>query len=199
MFLLAWEFFFHTHAMAAADPTAKGSWWAGMEMEGTPKITPHDSNAPNFEDGPPLLQIPCGVIITRRGDNAGESDASQVLPLKTILDTSRAFSQISLQVIKTNGLSNLVVWDDEIGRAYIPAKSLWLRLGSLEATIHAPAILVVKEQEEEFDFHLGVDFLRQNGGIIDLREDELYIMINGESVMIPFIRPRAPLSFGEDL
>jgi hypothetical protein len=167
-----------------------------MDMEDAPMID-NNSNGPKIEEGP-LLQIPCSVIVGLNEDGH-ENASAKGHPLQTMLDTSLPTSQMSWQAAKKNGLLDLVVKDDKFGRAYIPAALLWLRMGSLEATVHAPAILVVKDQETEFDLRLGVDFLRDNKGVIDLREEELNILVGDESIMIPFLRPRASLSFGEDL
>jgi hypothetical protein len=48
------------------------------------------------------------------------------------------------------------------------------------------------------DLILGMDFLRHHQGIIDLRQEELHLVTaNGEDVMVPFLRPRAAISFDE--
>jgi hypothetical protein len=86
----------------------------------------------------------------------------------------------------------LADWDGT--HYFLRPKSLWLRLGSLEATVPSPTIRLLgwkDEKEEPFALRLGLDFFQMNQGSLDNSgDDELFIDINGEKVMIPFIRPR---------
>jgi hypothetical protein len=199
--VLVWPFLSHT---VAAPSASNKSWWEGMSMdrEDAPKADDMgtETKAAAITEGP-LMQIPCGVIRANDDKNV----VSNVHPLETILDTSLATSTLSWQAVKAKGLSGLVVKDDQ-GRTYIiPAGALWLRMGSLEATVAAPAILVIHEQQihpipiSNFEFRLGMDFLRSNQAVIDLQEEVMNILIEEEIVVIPFLRTRTPLSFGEDL
>ena len=145
----------------------------------------------------PPLQIPCGLILRKEDESHKDGE---VKPVETILDTSLPTSTITLEAVQELGLAPLVVVDDSQHGPYIPINKLWLRMGSIEATVPSPAILVTNEVSGQFGLRLGMDFMRNNGAVVDLREEELNILVEGsESAMVPFIRPRPSLSFGDDL
>ena len=194
---LLWNVLTYIYVVIAAAPSSTGHWWDGMDFEQVSKGNVN-GNLQGY-DGSPPLQIPCGLILLQGGKvDQNVIDAAKVHPLQTILDTSLPLSQMSLKAAQDNELFTLMVKDEKHGD-HIPAKSLWLRMGSLEATVPAPTILVKKDLEGSFSLRLGMDFLRQNQGVIDLRKEELNILVKNEDVMIPFIRPRAPISFSGDL
>ena len=138
------------------------------------------------------LWIPCGFTFLDKNPEA------KVYPLRTLLDTSLSTTTVNWNAIRANkDLSNLVVQNHD--GIFIPSGSLSFRMGSVEATVQAPTIRVVKEENESslFDLRLGLDFLNDNEGIINLREGELHILVEGNDIIVPFLRPRP--SFGDDL
>jgi hypothetical protein len=55
----------------------------------------------------------------------------------------------------------------------------------------------VVELQDSFDLSLGMDFLSTYQGIINMRDGELHIIVEKEDVMIPLLRPRSSLPFGD--
>jgi hypothetical protein len=185
-------------AMAAAS-SSKGGWTEGMKMEDY--TVPDDETIDEKKETIPTniqQQIPCGVIQTQHPEPLNHDD-SKVHPLETILDTTVSTTTITWAAARENDLLGLVDWDGT--HFFLRPKSLWLRLGSLEATVPSPAIRVLQakdEKEEAFALRLGLDFFQMNQGSLD-SGDELFIDINGEKVMIPFIRPRPSFAAENEL
>jgi hypothetical protein len=104
-------------------------------------------------------------------------------------------------------VSALLLLPAEVVLGYIVLNLVDLRMGSEEATMSGPRIAVLQQPSAEsststqtVDLILGMDFLQQHQGIIDLRQQELHLInAQGEDVMVPFLQPRAtlPLSFDE--
>jgi hypothetical protein len=168
----------------------EGSWFDGMEFEDYKPANDHHQIAKKIQPGQ-FLQIPCGLIL----DGSDQSQASSVNPLQTRLDTSLSTTSISWNAVRTNKdlLSRTVKRED---RYIIPSGSVWLRMGSLTATVPSPEMDVV-ELQDSFDLSLGMDFLSTYQGIINMRDGELHIIVEKEDVMIPLIRPRSSLPFDD--
>lgn len=193
-------------SQAAAATPSVGSWLGGMDLEEAPRDedTADPSAILTMSEAQPL-QIPCGVIRTT-DDDVTHVAGSRVHPLATILDTSLPTTTMTLAAAKTKGLLDLMVGPDDNNSHYIPAGKLWLRM--VDVTVPAPAILVVdmnsgleekQDASSAFALRLGLDFLRQYESLIDLREGELRMLVEGNEYMVPFMRPRPSVSFGEDL
>lgn len=182
-----------------------GSWWDGMNLEeATTKDedTAEPSSSLIMKEAQPL-QIPCGVIRTADDDGIRVTGSgSKVHPLATILDTSLPTTTMTLTAAKAKGLLDLIVGAKENNHHYIPAGKLWLRMA--DVTVSAPAILVVDREEKQdvssaFELRLGMDFLREYDAVLDFREGELTLLVGENDAMVPFIRMRPSVSFGEDL
>ena len=175
----------NTFCLSSSD----GSWTDGMKME---DYKPQVDSAPPHLQNRPLIQIPCGFTFLDKNPEA------KVYPLRTLLDTSLSTTTVNWNAIRADkDLSSLVVQNYD--GIFIPSGSLSFRMGSVEATVQAPTIRVVKEENEasSFDLRLGLDFLNDHEGIINLRDGELHILVEGNDVIVPFLRPRP--SFGDDL
>ena len=138
-------------------------------------------------------------------------------PVETVVDTAARQTTMTYETAQRLGLMKLIV-PLKLGHncnpskncrinyyyyGYIPPKALQFRLGSEEATLLAPAIAILSQQKDKQNvvvpLVLGLDFLRANHAIVDLRQEELHVMNpQGIDVMVPMIRPRATLSFGDD-
>jgi hypothetical protein len=70
----------------------------------------------------------------------------------------------------------------------IPAGALLLHLAT--TTVPSPAITVLDNNSMGMDLLLGLDFMRDTGAILNLKEEEMTIQWEGEQVMIPFLRPK---------
>ena len=76
----------------------------------------------------------------------------------------------------------------------IPAGVTTLNLGG-ETVVPSPSITIIESTGTKgVDFLLGLDFLREQQAVIDLRNEELQLRVNEEDFSIPFIRPRGSLS-----
>lgn len=138
------------------------------------------------------LQIPCGFIIAT---SLYTSDPSALLtapvtPLDTTIDPSLRQSTITKDAVLADRYLK-IMYEETPKRDHIPAKSLWLRMGSMEATVLSPQLLVVDDNGSKYKLRLGQDFMGANNGKIDLDEMELYISVgDNDKVMIPFVQTR---------
>jgi len=160
---------------------AGSSWFGDMKLEDYKSPLPD-----TIELNTPLQkQIPCGLLFTKQSEH--------VQPLKTVLvDSTAETSTITRKALQEYGLKEIV----SAGGVWIPAGSLWLRID--EATVPAPAIKIVQEEEEDdnngkaldYSLKLGMDFLRENRAKVE--EEELYIRVEGKGdyVLLPYIMPR---------
>jgi hypothetical protein len=212
-------------AVPATAPTEMGdkaeessSWWDDLEFEDytPPPLSQSTTESLNHFHAPPTpLQVPCGLML----DNKSNNDPSKVFPLHTVVVTGSPQTCLTKKSLERFGLSHLIVVqvppaENEASAAsssrgridaihgYIPPHTLWFRMGSIQATVQISfAIAVVDDDDEsspnDIELVLGLDFLRANKGIVDVREEELHILVVGEDVMVPFLRPRAPLSFDD--
>ncbi|KAG7346074.1 hypothetical protein IV203_005142 [Nitzschia inconspicua] len=219
--------------VAATSPSESSSWWDGMKFDDsqhdnvtrtssssssstTTTTTSHSEGPIRHDSDPILLQVPCGIMIG--SDNINDNDNSDdVLPLTTIIDTSLATSTIQSSALQTYPqLQTLLVRHEETetttttrtGRFVIPAGTLQLRMGSVEATVPAPALEVIMETSrhthDSWQLRLGLDFLRQYQAMVDIGNESLQLTLpshNSEKIIpmvtVPFLRPRASLNFGD--
>lgn len=197
-------------AVAGANlPAAVESWldyfWTSKKK---PVQVKDAKNAMHLHASIRDLQVPCGYIIATSlyTKNPSALDTADVNPLETILDPSKAESTISKDVVMKDRYLKLLY--EEAGyQKYIPSQGLWLRMGSLEATVPSPKFIVVdddsstSETSSKYKMRLGRDFMEMNQGRIDLHEMELYVSVRDKpNVMIPFLQTRsAPDIFGDEL
>eukprot|EP00934_Nitzschia_sp_Nitz4_P000154 Nitzschia sp. Nitz4//scaffold28_size193895//128893//129588//NITZ4_001672-RA/size193895-processed-gene-0.32-mRNA-1//1//CDS//3329546003//154//frame0 len=138
------------------------------------------------------LQIPCGYIVAtkRHDEDPSTLVGAPVTPISTRLDPSKKGSSISRNIVQ--GDRYLTLLSEEGGMpGYVPAEAVYLRMGSLEATVFGPAFEIVDREEGfAFDLELGRDFMEQNKAALDLEEMEVHIQVGGKAVMIPFIQNR---------
>jgi len=196
--------------------SAEGSWFDGMEFE--------DYHPPGQQDGdenkPPqdtTWRIPCGII--REGTD--DSSSNNVMPLSTIVDldlsTSTIHESFLLSQFTKDDLSKLMVHDKSNNTYTIPSGSLWLRMGSIEATVLTPTLQVITEdviengngalQDGSIQLRLGTDFISMYQGRLDVEgAGGLLIVVNQddgknekEEVLIPIWKPRSPINSHEEL
>jgi hypothetical protein len=158
------------------------------------------------KSGDPLLQIPCGLMILET-DTATKPASDDVLPLSTIIDTSLATSTIHSNALQKYPRLQALVrqendYNDNKGKLlYLPSSTLQLRMGSIEATVAAPALQISKDdQSSEWELRLGLDFLRQYQAVVDIQDESLLLRVPSQdgraAVMVPFLRPRGSLDLG---
>ncbi|KAG7365333.1 hypothetical protein IV203_038536 [Nitzschia inconspicua] len=231
--LLSWTILLHYNVVATST-SESSSWWDGMKFDdrhdnvtrtssssssssSTTTTTSHTEGSIRHDNDPILLQIPCGIMIGS-DNNINNDNSDDVLPLTTIIDTSLATSTIQSTALQTYPqLQTLLVRHEETdtatttgtGRNVIPADTLQLRMGSVEATVPAPALEVVKEtsrhaQHDSWQLRLGLDFLRQYQAMVDIGNESLRLKLPSHDsekiipiVTVPFLRPRASLNFGD--
>jgi hypothetical protein len=131
-------------------------------------------------------QIPCGVVLSANG-------IPEVHPLRTVVDSSVASSTISREAVNAIGLTEFVQSNHD--NNIIPADSFSLRMD--EATVPSPLLRVVEAgHDAEYELMLGMFFLREHEA--QMKDGDLYIQANGQDeVLVPFIEPRASLSFDD--
>ncbi len=139
------------------------------------------------------LQVPCGYIIATSLYEKDPSalNTATVTPLDTIIDPGLGQSTIAKDRVLADRYLK-ILYEEAADPAYIPAKALWLRMGSLEATLPSSKFLVVDDDGSMYKLRLGRDFLQANQAKLDLDEMELYLSI-GENpkVMVPFLKTRS--------
>jgi hypothetical protein len=178
-------------------PAAVGSWFNSIlppewkQTFGTSQQVKAAMGSSQFLDTIRDLHVPCGFIVATSLYNRNPSalDTAVVNPLDTVLDPSLHASTISKDAVMKDRYLK-VLYEDMGDSKYIPMGALWLRMGSLEATLSSPQFLVVdKDPNSKYKLRLGRDFLKQNQARIDLDEMELYVSIpdKPKQVMIPFL------------
>jgi hypothetical protein len=148
------------------------------------------------------LQIPCGYIIATSlyVKDPSALDTASVTPVDTIIDPSIRQSTITRDVVMADRYLK-ILYEETIETNHISAGALWLRMGSLEATVPSPKLLVVENDGSKYKLRLGRDFMQANSGKIDLDEMELYMSVGDkDKVMVPFLKTRAlPESRNDEL
>jgi hypothetical protein len=151
----------------------------------------------------PLLQIPCSIQLSDHLDQSAQN--YRKTPVRTFVDTGAQVSVLSvdgadragvLQMIdrryagKAQGVGQCRV----LGR--LPAGVLHLHMHG--HSVKSPAITILEHTNDGVELLLGLDFLRDHGAILNLRNEEMILADRGGDVSIPFIRPRATLNLGEE-
>ena len=144
----------------------------------------------------PLLQVPLTFTM-----------GTKTTPIRTFCDTGAQRTVMSWQAASQAGLLS------HLDRRYggqatgmgtvrivgrIPAGiCTWTLYGSLQ--VPSPAITIVESTGTEgVQVLLGLDFLREYGGVIDLRDEELRLEVQGHECVIPFLRPRGAAASEDD-
>lgn len=174
----------------------------------------------------PLLQIPCAMHVDLPDNNDhGHNNRARSQPVRTFCDTGAQRTVMSWDCAQRTGLLQ------HLDRRYagqamgvgscrvlgrIPAGIGRLTLNG-QVSIPSPAITVLEsttggnssgsDNESSNDatagveLLLGLDFLREHDAILNLRTEELQLIVDhdgdrnhSEEVRIPFIRPRSPSS-----
>lgn len=193
----------------ATGGNTEGSWFDGLfkdEPENPDKQGQKVGDFSLFHESIRNLQVPCGYIISTSQFKSDHKllEFAKVSPLETLLDPSLKFSSISKAAVAKD-LYLRVLYEEGGDSKVIPAGALYLRMGSLEATVPSPELKVVEEDRRtsstnNFDLRLGSDFMRLNRATIDLEEMELYVMVDDKRAMVPFLRKRAsPLVSPDEL
>ena len=162
----------------------------------------------------PLLQIPCSLSIeTATSMSTSTSTATSAAshaaffharPVAAFVDTGAQVSVLSYQAVQKAGLIPLldrryaghalgVGHCRVLGR--IPAGAVVLQIH--QHRIPAPALTILESTNEGVDLLIGLDFLRDYQAMLSLREEEMVITVRDQDIQVPFIRPRASLSFGD--
>lgn len=199
--------------LLGAQP-AEGSWFDGMHFEEyLPQHPRGEGERPRQQ--PRAWRIPCGIM---RLGTANDSPNS-VMPLSTIVDLERSTSTIHesflTSILNKDELATLAVRDDPTKKTYaIPSGSLRLRMGSTKATVLAPALRVITDENlsdplDQYDkilLRLGMDFVSMYKGRLDIEgAGGLFITVNredgnnDEDVLIPVWQARSPIITHEDL
>jgi hypothetical protein len=218
-----------------------GAWFAGFDQSDYEEVDEEESNVmtrvqppPHLVRRSPLLQVPCGIILTGLTENhhsppqdsssppsfglppqqqqQQQQQAENVHPVQAYCDTGVTETTMTYRAAQKAGLLPLIQFNPKGGvieattshlqqargdsaGGGVSGASLWLRLGgSTRATVAAPAIVILprtvasssssssssllEEAEDEQELVLGLDFLRQVNAIVDLRNEELQIMID---------------------
>jgi hypothetical protein len=136
-----------------------------------------------------LLQVPCALEIPEHNN--------RVTTVTCIVDTGAQVTVLSREAARRGGVLHLldrrysgqatgVGSCRVLGR--IPAGALLMHLAT--TTVPSPAITVLDNNSMGMDLLLGLDFMRDVGAVLNLKEEEMTIQFAGEQVIIPFLRPR---------
>jgi hypothetical protein len=136
-----------------------------------------------------LLQVPCALEIPEH--------TNRVTTVTCIVDTGAQVTVLSREAAQRGGVLHLldrryagqatgVGSCRVLGR--IPAGALLMHLAT--TTVPSPAITVLDNNSMGMDLLLGLDFMRDTGAILNLKEEEMTIQSAGQQVMIPFLRPK---------
>jgi len=137
-----------------------------------------------------LLQVPCCLEVP---------DLHRCKTVTTIVDTGAQVTVLSAEAAQKCGVVHLM--DQRyageatgvgtcrvLGR--IPAGALLLHLAG--TTVPSPAITVLDNNSMGMDLLLGLDFLRDTGAILNMKNEEMILSQGNEKeqVVIPFLQPR---------
>lgn len=134
----------------------------------------------------PLLQVPCNL---------------NDYPVSCFCDTGAQRSVMSWETVEKCGLlgsldQRYAAGSTAVGigsckvAGRLPAGLFSMRLGG-SVEMKSPAFIVLEASATpDLDVLLGLDFLREFDCILDLRKDELELLIDGKTKRVPFIRPR---------
>ena len=192
---------------------SKTTWLNDLELEGR-RPRDHNNVDPNEEGSGvldalqlhPMLQIP--VSFSLNGILG-----SPHTPVTSYCDTAAMRTVMSWDTAKRLGLL------PHLDRRYAGGKAVGVGacrvLGRLPAglcdlhicgmvTVPSPTIIILESTNTAkggslqttpgVDLLLGLDFLREHQAILDLRQEELRLLVNQEEYSIPFLRPRQPIT-----
>eukprot|EP00977_Amphora_coffeiformis_P028995 scaffold38210_cov191-Amphora_coffeaeformis.AAC.8 len=141
----------------------------------------------------PLLQIPTHLALT------GVLHATE-MPVRTFLDTGAMRTVMSWDMARRMGVLQ------HLDRRYsgeatgigscrvlgrLPAGLFAMHLHGSDVTVQSPAITILESTGlPGVELLLGLDFLREYQAVLDLRLEEIRIMVEGTEHSVPFIRPR---------
>mmetsp|Transcript_4246 Transcript_4246/g.5593 ORF Transcript_4246/g.5593 Transcript_4246/m.5593 type:complete len:316 (+) Transcript_4246:159-1106(+) len=190
----------------------ENSWIDGMEFEESnseddqyqEQIVTTDQLEKDFEESHhalnlldplqlnPLLQIPLSLSLNDISD-------SSKTPVRSFCDTAAMRTVMSYEMAKKLGVvchldrryagQAIGVGSCRVlGR--IPAGVFDVHLYGM-VTVPSPAITILEESTSEgVELLLGLDFLRDHQAIVDLRLEELRLLVDNYEYSIPFLRPR---------
>lgn len=194
---------------APTQPKEEGGWFDGLFDEATKgKVASNAEPSPKSDilklrNSLRDLQVPCGYIISLSQytmDPRSLNDAP-VNPIDTLLDPNLDFSSITESAVMSDRYLKILY--EEGGKSKtIPAGSLFLRMGSMEATVPSPELRVVKDDVQSstsYTIRLGKDFMKATQAKVDLEEREMHVLVHGERVMIPFLQRRSSPASGDEL
>jgi hypothetical protein len=211
-------------ALASPSSTGSSSWWEGIKFEDSDTNISGEQHNVIEGVGGPMIQIPCGLMIMATpGDNeaatTSTTTAEDVLPLSTIIDTSLSVSTIESSMLQQypqlQALVRRLPGDEKTSPPqhyyYLPTGTVQFRMGSVEATVVAPALKIVNsssthdQHNDSWELRLGLDFLRHFHARLDLGEDEESLQLRvssteqekGKVVTVPLIRPRPSFNVGD--
>jgi len=195
-----------------------GSWLDGLDY---PEEYEHDEQNHDNDDGEdeeedtelldalqlhPLLQIPADLALT------GVLHATEI-PVRTFLDTGAMRTVMSWDMASRIGVLQ------HLDRRYsgeatgigscrvlgrLPAGLFVMHLHGPDVTVQSPAITILESTGlPGVELLLGLDFLREYQAVLDLRLEEIRIMVKGKEHSVPFLRPRGgnntrPVKGGEE-
>ena len=180
----------------------KQSWTDGFVPESS-SVSPQDDNDTEEEEDDEdddniiqtvlphvhsLLQVPCALQVP--------DSHRDITPVTAIIDTGAQVTVLSAESAQQCGVSHLldrryagqatgVGSCRVLGR--IPAGALLLHLS--HTIIPSPAITVLDNNSMGMDLLLGLDFLRDTGAILNMKDEEMILQQEGK-IVIPFVRPK---------
>jgi hypothetical protein len=134
-----------------------------------------------------------------------EDQTGKMTPTATFVDTGAQVSVLSYQAARRAGVLHLldrryaghalgVGQCRVLGR--LPAGALILHV--MNQKLAAPAITILEQTNQGVDLLLGLDFLREYHAILNLREEEISLLVGIDTdsgqernLIVPFIRPRS--------
>ena len=182
-----------THKKSAI-PSSEEDWTDGFASD-DPDY--NEFLPPLHMESHPLLQMPCSLQT--------EDQTGKITPTATFIDTGAQVSVLSYQAARRAGVLHLldrryaghalgVGQCRVLGR--IPAGAILLHV--MNQKLAAPAITILEKTNQGVDLLLGLDFLREFHAILNLRDEELSLLIridaksgNQQNLIVPFIRPRS--------
>jgi Aspartyl protease len=180
------------------DNDNDSSWTDGFVGSDDP--TDNEFLPPLHMSSHPLLQMPCSLQT--------EDQTGKITPTSTFVDTGAQVSVLSYAAARRAGVLHLldrryaghamgVGQCRVLGR--LPAGAILLHV--LEHKLAAPAITILEDTNQGVDLLLGLDFLREYQAILNLREEEISLLVGMDAdtgkertLLVPFIRPRARLA-----
>lgn len=185
-------------AVASSGKGDDSTWLNGMELESDyPKQQEEDNSNPAVLDYlqlHPLLQVPMSVSLQGSDDEK---------PVRVFCDTGAQRTIMSWDCARANGLLHHL---DQRYAGHATGVGSCRVLGRIPAgicrlnfhgtvSLPSPAITILESTGTQgVEFLIGLDFLREYGAVLNLRDEEMVLRVEGKEHHIPFIRPRSRLS-----